>query len=151
MITRRTFLRGSAAGVLCAAPAFAETLRATAEEFKGRKVFDELMKKAQADGWSKLPIGECMKRVAMELEGTPYVGFTLELGADREVCAVNLEGLDCVTFFENTLGFARMLKKGGSTRQAMVDEITYTRYRGGKLTDFTSRLHYTNDWMHDNE
>jgi hypothetical protein len=149
MTTRRAFL-----GLLtmsAAAAVYGGEAAAAAETFKGQDVFDKLLKKAKAGKWAELPIGECMKRVALELEGTPYVAFTLEIDADREFCSVNLEGLDCVTFFEQTLGFARMLKKSGNTPQALLDEITFTRYRGGKLTDFTSRLHYTNDWMHDNE
>ena len=55
-----------------------------------------------------------------------------------------------MTFFEDTLDFARMLKHGGSTPDDLLKEVTFTRYRGGKLGDFTSRLHYTTDWYHDN-
>ena len=44
-----------------------------------------------------------------------------------------------------------MLKTGGRSPQAMLAQVTLTRYRGGKLGDFTSRLHYTTDWMYDNE
>src|SRR5438045_9150843 len=92
-----------------------------------------------------------MTHVAMELVGTPYVGFTLELDKDREVCSVDLKGLDCVTFFEDTLDFSRMLKKGGRTPAAMLAEVTLTRYRGGTLGDFTSRLRSKPDRMYHNE
>jgi hypothetical protein len=121
------------------------------DAFKGRDRFAALVSKAQIEKWSSLPIGKTMGHVARELEGTPYVGFTLELSADREVCSVNLTGLDCVTFFEDTLCFSRMLKKGGSTEQDMLNEVTFTRYRGGKISDFVSRLHYTTDWFFDNQ
>jgi hypothetical protein len=119
--------------------------------FKGNEVFDRLLKKALAQKWNELPIGECMTHIAMEFQGTPYVGFTLELDKDREICSVNLTGLDCVTFFEDTLDFSRLLKTGGRSPAAMLEQVTLTRYRGGKLGDFTSRLHYTTDWMYDNE
>lgn len=33
----------------------------------------------------------------------------------------------------------------------MLAEVTFTRYRGGTLTDYTSRLHYTSEWFSDNE
>src|SRR5205814_1823395 len=52
---------------------------------------------------------------------------------------------------EDTLGFSRMLKKGQRTAEAMLAEVTFTRYRGGVLGDFTSRLHYTTDWFFDNQ
>jgi hypothetical protein len=121
------------------------------EPFKGTEIFDRILKKALSEKWETLPIGQTMGHVAKELEGTPYVGFTLELSKDQEVCSVNLTGLDCVTFFEDTLDFSRMLKKGGRTPEAMLAEVTFTRYRGGTMGDFTSRLHYTTDWFFDNE
>jgi hypothetical protein len=156
-MTRRTFLQHSARGAfgLLAATAlgsaFGGTGADTAPPYQGEDVFARHLAKASEGKWRELPIGECMKRVARELEGTPYVGFTLELDKDNEICSVNLTGLDCVTFFEDTLDFSRMLKRGGRTPAAMLDEIRFTRYRGGTMTDFTSRLHYTNDWMFDND
>ena len=157
MTTRRDFLRYSAAGTIgiLASSAFNGVFAATSAEkiepFKGADVFDRILKKALAEKWDTMPIGQTMGHVAKELEGTPYVGFTLELSKDDEVCAVNLTGLDCVTFFEDTMDFSRMLKKGGRTPEAMLAEVTFTRYRGGVLGDFTSRLHYTTDWFVDNE
>lgn len=155
-MNRREFLRGTcfaSLGILTAgaiSSVFADT-EPKLETFKGTEVFDRILKKATDDNWAKLPIGQCMGKIARELQGTPYVGFTLELSADQEVCAVNLNGLDCVTFFEDTLDFARMLKHGGSTPDDLLKEVTFTRYRDGKLGDFTSRLHYTTDWMVNNE
>src|SRR5207245_7806179 len=46
---------------------------------------------------------------------------------------------------------ARMLRRGGRTPGALLAEITFTRYRGGQLTDYASRLHYLSDWFVDNE
>jgi hypothetical protein len=157
MISRRQFLaRAGAAtfGILAAssvACVFGGPAAEQLEPFKGKEIFDRILKKALAENWQALPIGQTMGHVARELEGTPYVGFTLELSKDNEICSVNLTGLDCVTFFEDTLDFSRMLKKGGRTPQDMLAEVTFTRYRGGKLGDFTSRLHYTTDWFVDNQ
>ena len=53
--------------------------------------------------------------------------------------------------FSKTRSILCMLKKGGRTPEAMLAEVTYTRYRGGVLGDFTSRLHYTTDWFYDNQ
>src|SRR5262249_35802528 len=65
--------------------------------FQGERTFDRLRDKATSQNWSTLPIGELMGKIAKELEGTPYVGNTLELSKDQEVCSVNLDQLDCVT------------------------------------------------------
>jgi hypothetical protein len=91
-----------------------------------------------------------MGRVGQTFLDTKYVAFTLELWEDREACVVNLRGLDCVTFFESSLGIARMIGRGETTPEDLVREVTFTRYRGGRIGDYTSRLHYTCDWMYDN-
>jgi len=119
--------------------------------FKGEETFERLLALARERAWSDLPIGERIGAVGMALRRTPYVAATLELYDDREVCAVDLQSLDCVTFFESALAFARMLRRGGRTPGALLAEITFTRYRGGQLTDYASRLHYLSDWFVDNE
>lgn len=121
------------------------------KSFTGDKVFQQLLATASQRNWNALPMGELVGAIGLELRGTPYVGATLEIYDDREICSVNLLGLDCVTFFESALGFARMLKKGGDDAAAFLDQVTYTRYRNGRLSDYTSRLHYTTDWFYDNE
>ena len=119
--------------------------------FTGLEAFEQLLRLARGRAWSDLPIGERICAIGMALRQTPYVAATLELYEDREVCSVNLRGLDCVTFFESALAFARMLRRGGRTPEALLAEATFTRYRGGQLTDYASRLHYMSDWFFDNE
>ena len=121
------------------------------QHFQGLDVFNRILDRATTATWQKLPIGELIGKIAMELEGTPYVGFTLEVSKDQEYCVINLSGLDCVTFFEDSLDFARMLKHGGRTSADFIAEVRMTRYRGGKMGDFTTRLHYTTDWFVDNQ
>ncbi|MGA2298503.1 MAG: N-acetylmuramoyl-L-alanine amidase-like domain-containing protein [FCB group bacterium] len=111
--------------------------------------FNEIIKKANDEGWQKLPIGFCMAKVAMEFIDTPYVGNTLE-GSGPEVCRINFSGMDCVTFFEAALYLARIIKKGKTNFSDLINEVTYTRYRNGLIEDYTSRLHYTADWLFDN-
>jgi hypothetical protein len=119
--------------------------------FQGEEVFQRLVANASAQMWRREGIGQIMGQVGEELLGTPYVGFTAERWVDHEVCSIDLTGLDCVTFYENCLAFARMIKKEKSTPQAMLAEVTFTRYRGGRIGDYTSRLHYTSDWIFDND
>ena len=44
-----------------------------------------------------------------------------------------------------------MIKRGKSSPEDLLAEVRTTRYRGGKMGDFTTRLHYTTDWFVDNE
>lgn len=157
-MNRRNFLKKTAA----ASAGFAMLPAATfvqapgcyhdeAQNFTGAERFEQLVKMAEKENWKALSIGRLMGAVGMALRGTPYVGGTLEIEDDREVCSINLLGLDCVTFYENALVFARMLKNGKADQQNMLSHVLFTRYRGGNLTDYLSRLHYTSDWFYDNE
>jgi hypothetical protein len=119
--------------------------------FKGEDVFSRIVTRSNAGNWSTLPIGELMGKIAKELEGTPYKANTLELSPDSETCSINLTALDCVTFFETTLAFARMLKEGKRTPTDLRAEVSFIRYRNGKPGDYTTRLHYMTDWLADNE
>jgi len=111
--------------------------------------FEIITSNAKYGKWNELPFSEIMRDVAYEFIGTPYVGGTLEINS-TEKCVVNLDKLDCVTFFENVLGLARMIKLEQDTFDALVKQVMFTRYRGGKIDGYVSRLHYTSDWIYDN-
>jgi len=153
---RREFLSlvggavASAGALAVARPARALAGDRDARVFAGQETFERLLGLARAGAWSELPIGERIGAIGMALRQTPYVAATLELYDDREVCSVDFRGLDCVTFFETCLAFARILTRGGRTPEALLSEVTFLRYRGGRLTDYASRLHYTSDWFVDN-
>lgn len=120
--------------------------------FKGRARFDQLV--ARADAWKPLPIGERTAAVGRALVGTPYKGFTLEIDDRVEAPSVNLNGLDCWTFFEVALGFARMVDEPREnwTPQTLLKYIEQDRYRGGVCNgSYLSRLHYLEEWLHDND
>ena len=156
VMTRRELLRYALLGslgllgssALCKGASWAQE---QLQHFEGQDVFTRIVNKSSAENWDRLPIGELIGKIALELKGTPYVGFTLELSKDSEYCVVNLKGLDCVTFFEDSLCLARMIKRGKSSPEDLIAEVRTTRYRGGTMGDFTTRLHYTTDWFVDNE
>jgi hypothetical protein len=111
-----------------------------------------LLAAAHAQGWDTLAIGESVARFGRALEGAPYVEGTLE-GPGPERCRVTMDGFDCVTFMEVALNLARTTHTAGGREAASEDvtrAITYTRYRGGRLDGYLSRLHYTSEWIADN-
>ena len=122
--------------------------------FRGESQFDRLVRIAERDGWRSLPLGERTVAVGEALLGTPYASFTLEIDSHTESPSVNLNGVDCWTYFEIALGFARMLelKPGSYTPEDLLAMIELDRYRGGRCDGkYTSRLHYLEDWIYDNE
>ena len=121
--------------------------------FKGQGQFNRLVAKAKAGNWKGLPIGERTAAVGQALVGTRYKHFTLEIDNRIESPSVNFQGMDCWTFFEIALGFARMLNEPESnwTPERLLYYIELDRYRGGQCTgEYLSRLHYLEDWLRDN-
>jgi len=122
--------------------------------FKGRDKFDRLVALAEAENWRALPIGERTARVGLALVGTPYVNYTLEIHDHIESPSVNLRGLDCWTFYEVSLAFARMLrtKEPPYRPEDLLALIEMERYRGGKCTgSFLSRMHFLEEVFADNQ
>ena len=81
--------------------------------------------------------------------GLPYVGSTLENG-DKEHLIVNLHGLDCTTFVETVLALSLCDQQDARTFNDYCNNLEKIRYRDGKMTDYTSRLHYFTWWGDDN-
>ena len=122
--------------------------------FKGQDQFNRLVAKAKSENWRALPIGERTAVVGQALVGTRYKHFTLEIDNRIESPSVNFQGVDCWTFFEIALGFARMLNEPESnwTPERLLHYIELDRYRGGECTgEYLSRLHYLEDWLYDND
>ncbi|HET9377852.1 MAG TPA: N-acetylmuramoyl-L-alanine amidase-like domain-containing protein [Chthoniobacterales bacterium] len=122
--------------------------------FRGQSRFYALVAEAERQNWRALPLGERIVAVGKSLLGVRYVNYTLEIDDHVEAPSVNMEGLDCWTFFEVSVGFARMLemKSGNYTPNDLLAMIELDRYRGGRCDgSYTSRLHFLEDWIYDNE
>jgi hypothetical protein len=122
--------------------------------FKGQDQFKRLVSEAKANNWPALAIGERTAAVGQALVGTRYKHFTLEIDNRIEAASVNFTGMDCWTFFEISLAFARMVEEPEAnwTPERMLHYIELDRYRGGECTgEYLSRLHYLEDWLGDNK
>lgn len=122
--------------------------------FKGEKTFEGLKRQAYRENWAALPIGQRTATVGKAMVGIPYENYTLEIDDHIEAPSVNFEGLDCWTFFEISLAFARMLDhhESAHTPQKLLEYIELDRYRGGICDgSYLSRLHYLEDWAYDND
>jgi Protein of unknown function (DUF1460) len=140
--------------LLCSIALASESRLPFSTVFKGQDQFNRLVAKAKAGNWKALPIGERTAAVGEALVGTRYKHFTLEIDNRIESPSVNFQGMDCWTFFEIALGFARMLNESESywTPERLLHYIELDRYRGGECTgEYLSRLHYLEDWLYDND
>jgi hypothetical protein len=112
-------------------------------------LFNEIIERAQDECWNHRLIEDIIPDIAKMMLGIPYLAHTLE-SPGEEKCRITFEGMDCVTFYENVVGIARIIKKHEAKYDDLVNEITLMRYRSGKIDGYLSRLHYTSDWIIDN-
>lgn len=97
---------------------------------------------------------ELMIMVAKEFLETPYVAGTLE--TVPEILTINLHQTDCILFVENCLAITTLLSSYAQTQQyptfeVYCDLIQSMRYRGGIVDGYSSRIHYTSEWILQNE
>jgi hypothetical protein len=140
--------------LICSVAFASESRLPLSTVFKGQDQFNRLVAKAKSGNWKAMPIGERTAAVGQALVGTRYKHFTLEIDNRIESPSVNFQGMDCWTFFEIALSFARMLNEPESnwTPERLLHYIELDRYRGGECTgEYLSRLHYLEDWLYDND
>ncbi|MCL2738692.1 MAG: DUF1460 domain-containing protein [Bacteroidales bacterium] len=104
---------------------------------------------AQIKAADKLDFNDLLINTARFFLNTPYVGHTLEVG-DEERLIINLRELDCMTFMETCVALSRVVAAGTPDFDSYCRQLQGIRYRGGVIDGYTSRLHYTSDWMADN-
>lgn len=122
-----------------------ERVRYTPED---RQIFDRYIAYIQPS--RKLPLDSLLQKTAHFFLESPYVAHTLELGGE-EALVVNLRQFDCTTFVETVLALTRTARAENPNFDTFLGELLQIRYRDGKLEDYTSRLHYTTDWIRNNE
>src|SRR6266478_889469 len=117
--------------LICSLAAAMESRLPFSTVFKGQDQFNRLVARAKSGNWQALPIGERTAAVGQALVGTRYKHFTLEIDNRIESPSVNFQGVDCWTFFEIALGFARMLNEPESnwTPERMFPRSRSTKFQ----------------------
>lgn len=91
------------------------------------------------------PVTSIMLHNALKMIGTPYVAHTLEINSPIEKLVLNTKEVDCTTFVEIVL--ARSLCKVQGDSSQFINNMRLIRYRDGNINGYTSRLHYTTEWV----
>ena len=95
-------------------------------------------------------IGYIADQVGKSFLGKPYLARGLETTGGEQLVIV-LKGLDCATLVDNVVVLARLARLDQCELDDYERELEWIRYRDGKLIDYASRLHYTSDWISNNE
>ncbi len=114
-----------------------------------REIFKALLEKARQRGDSARSVGDLVVEVGLHFLGAPYETGTLEQKGP-EGLVVNLRTFDCVTFVENAVVLAGMIRAGKTAFRDYAAALERIRYRGGRRDGYPSRLHYFTDWLRDN-
>jgi hypothetical protein len=113
------------------------------------EVCNSKFKLAVSKNLAEKPIADIIVEIGKSFIGTDYLAHGLEKDSDEQL-VINLSGLDCTTFLENSLVLARCIKKGKTSFDDYMSELQFIRYRDGVIDKYPSRLHYFSDWIYDN-
>lgn len=105
--------------------------------------FNEVMTLVAGD--SQAPLSELVIKVARHFLGTPYVAGTLEMEPER--LTVNMSQTDCILYVEMCVALAMTAREDEPSFDKFLDNLRRLRYRGGVVDGYTSRLHYTSEWI----
>jgi len=114
-----------------------------------REICEALLRAAMGKGDCAKPLHELIVEAGFRFLGTPYETETLEREGPEEL-VVNLRAFDCVTFVENTVVLAGLIRAGKTAFRDYAAALERIRYRGGRRDGYPSRLHYFTDWLRDN-
>jgi hypothetical protein len=112
--------------------------------------------RAEALTKREVALGRAVVRVGELAAGTPYQPGTLEAYLKSggsplaEPLIVSLTHFDCVTLVEGCLAVSRTATmQGAPTWEHFLQEMERVRYRDGKRSGYSSRLHYFSEWIRD--
>ena len=150
--------------VLFALLALSINVSAQTQDEINQAIFDRVY--AAVAPKADLPMPELVVEIALQFLGTPYVAFTLE--ETPEQLRVFLDKTDCILFVELCSCFALTVKglrivqalesdvyhngipyvkKEKPSYSLLCDNIRNMRYRWGIVDGYSSRIHYTSEWI----
>ena len=127
---------------------FACAIFAQNEECKDRQIFDSYLKRYSHSTISSLD--SQLVQTALFFLGAPYEASTLEVNEEEQL-VINLQAFDCMTFVENCMALSRTVCSKHPDFDTFKKELQTIRYRNGLIDGYISRLHYTSDWITDNQ
>lgn len=97
----------------------------------------------------KMSVSEMMIQAGKKILGKSYVAATLDDEKDVEELKVFLNRTDCILFVETCFNLSLCVKKYGSeanfNRFAFL--VSKSRYRDGVVKNYSDRIHYTTEWI----
>jgi len=96
------------------------------------------------------PLETVLEKTAQFFLETPYVAHTLDK-SEKEELVINLRELDCFTYVENVMALSFAARSNNLSMKNFMGKLAEIRYRNNETLDYSSRMHYTSDWLFENE
>ena len=94
-------------------------------------------------------LSELVISVARHFIGTEYVASSIEI--EPEKLTVSTTKTDCMLFVEMCLAMSLTAKGDSPDFASYCDNLRKLRYRDGVVDGYSSRLHYTSEWIRQGE
>jgi hypothetical protein len=114
-----------------------------------RRICESFLRSAKERKDGGKPLSGLVLAAGRHFLDAPYGADTLEKESPEEL-VVNLRAFDCVTFVENAVVLARLIRSGKTAFADYAAALEQIRYRRGRCDGYASRLHYFTDWLHSN-
>ena len=118
-----------------------------AQDTDDKAIYTDL--RAELIGTPKDDINNVITLTAKYFLESPYVAHTLDSNSVEQL-VVNLDRFDCLTFVESVLALSIDYMSPDPEYANFENTLQKIRYRNGNICGYTSRLHYTSDWIYDN-
>ncbi|MDR1272922.1 MAG: DUF1460 domain-containing protein [Odoribacteraceae bacterium] len=113
---------------------------------RDRVVLERYLEHARQHRLTSLPLHERVVAIGRFFLRVPYLSGTLDDGGPERLI-VNLNEMDCVTFVDNVLALALLDAHDDESATRFLHNLRRLRYRDGKIDGYSSRLHYSTDWL----
>ena len=120
----------------------------TISKFEDRQIFENYI--GYIEQWKSESKEVILEKTALYFLESPYVEHSLD-NIDTEVLTINLREFDCFTYVETVIALTLTTIADEPTYETFIRILHSIRYRDNKIEGFHSRLHYTSDWIYENE
>ena len=116
---------------------------------RDRAILTEFLQEATESGLNQKTSGLRIRAIASSFLGSPYIAGSLEAEGEERL-QINLRAFDCLTLVETVLALNETIMQTNcldSFPAVFSRALQNLRYRNGQIQGYTSRLHYTSEWL----
>lgn len=114
-----------------------------------REIYNRVTTLLRLEEHANKPINERLILAAQARLESPYVAGTLEQIPEKLV--INIHQTDCILFVESCLALVLNAASDNPSFENFSNQIQALRYRDGLIDGYTSRIHYSSEWIKQGE